>query len=119
MEIPISGNSMEPFLKEGDRVKVLPRKFYLPGDVLLFFNFYGKVWCHRLIFFNFKEGNIFFCLKGDNSENREMVSFSNIIGKVVFIKRDENIIRISFIKNLYFWWKSLWKILKRKMASLN
>lgn len=117
MEIPIKGSSMYPFLKEGDLVMVLPKKVYFPGDVLLFFNFYGKIWCHRFIFFSFKEGRVLFYLKGDNSSSKEVVPLSNIIGKVVSVKRDGNILKISPLKNFYFWWKDLWSILKEKLEN--
>ncbi|MEJ5166286.1 MAG: S24 family peptidase [Thermoanaerobaculia bacterium] len=117
MEIPVKGKSMYPILKEGDLVKVLPKKIYIPGDILLFFNFYGNVWCHRFIFLSFKEGKVLFHLKGDNNPGREVVPSSNIIGKVVSIKRDGKYLKISPLKNFYFWWKGLWNILKGKRTS--
>ncbi len=114
MEIPIKGNSMEPFLIEGDLVKVVPKKFYFFGDILLFFNFYGKVWCHRFIGISFKEGSVFFHLKGDNSKKKETIPYSNIIGKVVSIQRNGEVLKINKVKNFYLWLKNLWEILMKK-----
>jgi phage repressor protein C with HTH and peptisase S24 domain len=117
MKVPVKGKSMEPFLKEGDIVEVVPKKFYFFGDVLLFFNFFGKVWCHRFIGISFKDGNIYFHLKGDNSDKKEAVPKSNIIGKVISITRNGSLLKIKRTKNFYLWIKSLWRILKVKLES--
>lgn len=117
MEVSIKGTSMEPFIKEGDTVKVLPQKFYIFGDVLLFFNFYGKIWCHRFLGISFKDGKILFHLKGDNSVQKEVIPTSNIIGRVIYIKRNGKILKISSFKNFYLWCINLWKLLKIRIKN--
>ncbi len=108
MEIPIKGISMEPFIKEGDLVEVVPSKFYLPGDVLVFFSPLGAILCHRLLGYSLKEGKIYLHLKGDNSNKKDSaVFYLNIIGKVVKIKRKGQIIEVKKTKNLYLWIKNL------------
>ena len=40
---------MSPLLQDGDRVRVLPGRFYWPGDVVVFRGAAGRLTVHRLL----------------------------------------------------------------------
>lgn len=115
MEIPIKGNSMQPILKEGDLVVVQPSKFYFFGDLVLFFDCYGKILCHRLLGISIEEGKFLFHLKGDASPKKDSpILKSKIIGKIVEIKREGCVIKVKRIKNLYYWIRNLCQWIRQK-----
>lgn len=118
MEVPVKGKSMEPYIFEGDILKVKPKRFYFFGDILLFFNDYKQIMCHRFIWFKIKNKKVYFCLKGDNNKQKEIVPKENVIGKVVEIKRNGNVIKVSNFENFKITFKVLWNLLKKKIKIL-
>ena len=76
----ISGHSMAPLIKNGDRVYVIETKKYDLGDIILFEN-NNKLICHRII--KIKD-DYYFC-KGDNWNNIDIINKKEIHGKVFMI----------------------------------
>lgn len=83
----ISGISMEPFLKSGDRVVV--RTVYSEqlkrGDIIAFRS-EGRVIIHRLMGGRKTDKGLVYCQKGDNLGGWTWISGEAIIGKVVSIR---------------------------------
>lgn len=49
LRVKIDGECMYPLLKSGARVLIKQRRFYFPGDCLVFAGNEGKLMVHRLI----------------------------------------------------------------------
>ncbi|HNQ78871.1 MAG TPA: S24/S26 family peptidase [Acidobacteriota bacterium] len=78
--IRVSGNSMMPFLEEGDEVEVVAaeRKDFSPGDLIVF-DRHGDLIVHRVI----KAGKDRFLEMGDNQRNGSWWEWQDHLGKVV------------------------------------
>lgn len=78
LEIFVSGNSMEPMIRDGDTIVVAFVPNYVVGDVVVFvYDF--NVLVHRIL--KMENGSIY--CKGDNSFRLEQISFDEIMGKVI------------------------------------
>ena len=84
-EITVTGDSMEPFLKEADIVSIQPCGQYCPGDILIY-PYKGELLIHRLLFV--KNGK-WYC-KGDNAFRLEDVFLNDILGKVIAARRGDS-----------------------------
>lgn len=71
----IQGKSMEPFLKEGDKVQISSFTSLKPGQCYLY-KFNNKLTLHRLAY----KGAGYLCFIGDNSNNFENVTMDQICG---------------------------------------
>lgn len=89
-EAIISGMSMYPVLRSGDRVIAIKCTEYFDGDIVIFPYKDDGIICHRLLL---KEGTTFYC-KGDNSFRLEDVPCKEVLGKIVCIYRATNKIDI-------------------------
>ena len=49
LTVRISGQCMTPVVKDGDEVYCDKRRFYLPGDLVVFRNGIGQLACHRFL----------------------------------------------------------------------
>lgn len=79
-DIPITGVSMHPTLKQGDIVTVIPSDTYEIGDILIYPYKDEGLLIHRLI----RKDGRYFC-KGDNSLRTEDLAACDIIGKATHI----------------------------------
>ncbi len=86
-EITVTGDSMEPFLKETDIVSIQPCKQYCPGDILVY-SYKEELLIHRLLFV--KNGK-WYC-KGDNAFRLEDVFPPEIFGKVTAARRGDSLV---------------------------
>lgn len=79
------GSSMEPVLKEGDAVKIVPvtRLGIKAGDIVIFNR--DVLVCHRILGKFRKDNRQCFLEKGDNSDMAGHVYYEDIIGKVKYI----------------------------------
>ena len=77
-EIKVVGKSMNPTLYENDKIKIITKENYEPGEVLAFSYKNDTLLVHRLLYI--KKG-IYYC-KGDNSFRLEDVQKEQIIGAV-------------------------------------
>jgi hypothetical protein len=85
--IPVSGFSMAPTLRPGDRITI-SKGFYLPGDILVFSQGEQLV-VHRLLGWWWQGGEIRCITRGDNRDWIDsLVPGTMILGKVLFWERD-------------------------------
>lgn len=85
VEITVAGSSMNPVLKDGDRIRIEHRDSYAIGDILVFSYKNQELLVHRLL--QIKEGK-YFC-KGDNSMRLEDIAEDQILGAVI-MNEDKN-----------------------------
>lgn len=101
IELYVSGNSMNPFIQEGDKITIIQELMYYPGDILVFVYKSKNILVHRLLK---RENNIYFC-KGDNSFRLEDIKENQIIGKVIRINGSsvipcsDELINLSYLVN--------------------
>lgn len=91
IDIPSSGVSMYPLIKQGDICRFIPlestRKLK-KGDILLFVHEKGSLVGHRYYRQYVKDGETFFIFKGDtNALPDTPVKSSQIVGKLSLIKK--------------------------------
>lgn len=80
-EVTVIGNSMQPILNQGDKVRINREEEYKIGDIIFFkYRKEGNL-IHRIIAIE----NGVFCCKGDNAARIEYILFRHILGKVTFI----------------------------------
>lgn len=85
--LEVIGQSMFPVLQEKDLLFVAVEKQYQPGDILVYM-YKNVLTVHRILFV---KNSVFYC-KGDNSFRLEDVCSENVIGKVVYLKRNGRMI---------------------------
>lgn len=74
---------MSPALKDGDRIRIRRRRFYLPGDILIFRSVDNRFIVHRMLGYRMRQGQLEVVTKGDFSQNNDVpVSFHGIVGKM-------------------------------------
>ena len=115
----VKGDSMFPFIKEGDYVlvKKLSDENYKIGNVVIFRRNTGERIVHRVVKRDRKE---FVYIKGDKYSLCERIKLSNIEGKVMGIIRSQKFILINPTEEWFFWvvsWfeKFLFRV-KRKLS---
>lgn len=91
VDIPSSGVSMYPLIKEGDICRFIPlgsNETLKKGEVLLFVSNQGQLIGHRY-YNNFVEnGVLYYVCKGDTNISVDSpIKKSQLIGKLVFIKK--------------------------------
>jgi signal peptidase I len=93
------GKSMEPTLKEGDKLKVYPVKpeDINPGDIVIFNR--GILACHRVLGIFKKNDRFYFWEKGDNSNAIGYISEDEIMGRVGYTINNGVLIRPKFFIN--------------------
>ena len=98
----VKGNSMSPFIKEGDivLVKKLSAEDCKKGRVLVFKRGTGERIVHRVVKGN-KNGYVH--VKGDKHGPCEMVSVTDVEGRVVGIVRSKKFISVNTITEWVFW----------------
>lgn len=103
MTVTVTGESMEPTMKNRDTVAVSHSPFYEIGDVLVFL-YKGELLIHRLLKI---ENGRYFC-KGDNSFRLEDVLIDDIAGKVTLLNNAplpnccETTVMLSYLVNRAF-----------------
>lgn len=89
--ITVKGNSMFPLIKSGEKVRLVEKKDYRIGDIVVFYySETEKLVVHRVVL---KYGGNLYC-KGDNSFALEKISESDIIGCVTHIKKGDDLILV-------------------------
>jgi len=87
--LDFKGNSMEPTLKEGQKVKVEPVKLeaLMSGDIIVFSR--GDILvCHRILGRVKRGEKMYFYEKGDNSKSIGVISEDEIIGRAKYILKN-------------------------------
>jgi len=83
LSMRISGDCMQPLIKDGAMVWVRKQAFYWPGDVLVKRGFNGQLLAHRLIGVFPRKGRLYFVSRADSATRADVpVASSQIIGRV-------------------------------------
>lgn len=65
LEIVIRGDCMAPLIEDGSRVRIVPARFYWPGDVVVFRGADGRLTAHRLLGYRPRAGGLAVVTRGD------------------------------------------------------
>ncbi len=95
VKIKVSGDSMNPLLKNGDIVELELKKEYNVGDVVVFLYHDEQLVIHRLLL---KFNGLLLC-KGDNAFGIEKIHSSQIFGCAKFIHRNEEVLIVPSATN--------------------
>jgi signal peptidase I len=90
LELPAYGNSMFPFIQEGNICRFIPFDPHLikKGDVILFISKTGQLIAHRYIVDQIKNNKRVYLFKGDTNLGIDvMIEQSQILGKLELIKK--------------------------------
>ena len=79
-EVSVSGNSMEPMIRDGDTIEIIYVPKCMTGDVVVFVYDYN-ILVHRILKI---ENDIIYC-KGDNAFRLEKIGNEQVIGKVTAV----------------------------------
>ena len=110
------GNCMRPVLAPGDIVFVTKKRFYLPGDILVFQGIRQTMIAHRLLGYVVTPRGLQVMTKADNGDQPDsLVQLKNIIGKITRIAPHAESLRISPWKRL----RALYDLHKCGLRSLN
>lgn len=105
IELPASGNSMYPLIKDGDICKFTtcdPSKL-TKGDIVLFLSCQGKLLAHRFYRVTTVNNLPYFIFKGDtNLATDTPITEEYILAKLKYIKRGKDILSINNL--LYLFW---------------
>lgn len=97
IRVSVSGTSMFPTLLPFDSAIIARSDSYKPGSILVFsYKSEGYI-IHRLLCIS---NNRYFC-KGDNSFRLEEVKAEQVLGKVLFVKRGEQIFKPPEVDNRF------------------
>src|SRR3989344_5401953 len=107
LTIKTFGNSMLPFLADGDILNIKKITFQkIQINNLITFKYKSKFITHRIIYKNVNNKNAFFITKGDNNPIADYKIYpKQIIGKVESIKRNNRTLNIT---DLYFFQSTLY-----------
>jgi hypothetical protein len=83
VEVVVRGDCMAPLLADGDRVRVAARRFYWPGDVLVFRAADGRLLAHRLLGCRPWSGSLALVTRGDACAAHDApVPLAAVLGRV-------------------------------------
>ena len=89
--LQVQGRSMEPLMRGGDWVEVLPPALASRGSVVLALNGDGHLICHRMIA---RVGGTAW-LAGDRSPAVEELALENVLGVVTSVDRGGRVLRLD------------------------
>lgn len=96
--VNIVGQSMKPILFENDIVMIKHSSIYDQGDIVVFRYWENICLAHRILIHD--QDGMYFC-KGDNSFRMEKITHEDILGKVVFVKRNEKIFCLPIVSDKF------------------
>ena len=92
LELPAYGNSMFPFIKQGNLCRFIPCKSHQlkKGDVILFYSQTSQLIAHRFISVNKIDNQLFFLFKGDtNLGYDQLIREEFILGKLASVQKKQ------------------------------
>lgn len=107
IELPAEGNSMFPFIQEGDTcqfVQCNPSQLK-KGDVVLFYSSSGQLIGHRLIRSELRNSKRYFLFKGDtNLRMDEPVTECDLVGKLAYVRKKKLVLKAERLPSLMWCW---------------
>jgi signal peptidase I len=105
LELPAYGNSMFPFIRQGDRCRFVPCEpsTLIKGDIILFYSYNDQLIAHRLANVKIINNQQLFQLKGDsNLGYDQLIEEDRLLGKLVIVqKKNSKLTPNHFISKLY------------------
>jgi len=81
--VVVRGDCMEPLIRGGARLTVRKRRFYFPGDVIVFRTPNGELAAHRILGYRRAGGGMAFVTKGDHCLRHDApIEPSMVVGAV-------------------------------------
>ena len=110
LPIRVVGRSMEPKLRDGDVVTVVPSRFYFPGDVIAFRQVRsGKMLVHRFLGYRRIDSRWALLVQGDTCSSHDGAVFPDqVIGKARAFDGDMGPLEVSLAdrtRALGRWWR--------------
>lgn len=88
IEIPAQGNSMFPFIRQGDVCRFFPCTTFKKGDVVLFCSTEGRLIAHRIVRIQVNHNQLLFYLKGDTNLGFDKpINEERILGTLVSVQK--------------------------------
>lgn len=90
LELPAYGNSMFPFIQQGNLCRFIPCKppQLKKGDVILFYSQTSQLIAHRFVSVKKIDNQLFFLLKGDTNLGCDpLIREEYIVGKLVSVQK--------------------------------
>jgi signal peptidase I len=69
--VRVRGSCMEPLICAGSEVAIRRRRFYAPGDVIVFRTSAGELTAHRVLGYRRRAGQMFVMTKGDHCQEHD------------------------------------------------
>ncbi len=83
VNLKVTGASMAPLLRSGDRVRVRAHRRYWPGDIVAFRDWDGRLVIHRLLGYRWRAGDIELIARGDASPRADVpIPLARVIGRL-------------------------------------
>lgn len=83
VEVTVRGGCMAPAFADGDRVRVIAARVYLPGDVVVFRAADGRLLAHRLLGYRPWAGRLALVTRGDSCPVHDApVPLAAVLGRV-------------------------------------
>jgi signal peptidase len=92
LELPAYGNSMFPFIQQGNLCRFIPCKptQLKKGDVILFYSQTSQLIAHRFVSVKKIDNQLFFLLKGDTNLGCDpLVREEYIVGKLASVQKKQ------------------------------
>lgn len=84
LELRVKGDCMTPLIADGDRVRVAPRRCYVPGDILVFRGRSGQLVSHRLLGWYLERGRLRLLTQADRAPLHDApLSPRQVLGRLV------------------------------------
>ena len=105
IDLPSNGQSMFPLIRQGDlcRFVSFERSDLSPGDILLFISQEGILVGHRYLHTRRKGEEPVLVCKGDSNLRTDTpVPFRDVIGRLLWIKKENNLILTTHFQSRFF-----------------
>jgi signal peptidase I len=87
VEVRVRGDCMAPSFADGDRVRVVACRLYLPGDVVVFRAADGRLVAHRLLGYRRRAGALCLVTRGDACPVHDApVPLAAVLGRVAALR---------------------------------
>jgi hypothetical protein len=87
VEVRVRGDCMAPGVADGERVRVAARRFYAPGDVVVFRAADGRLVAHRLLGYRLHAGALALVTRGDACPVHDApVPLAAVLGRVAALR---------------------------------
>lgn len=117
----VTGDCMAPQLNANQRVCVINRRLYWPGDVVAFRAWDGQLLVHRVLGYRLKGGRPELVTCADRaSKNDVPIQLDQVIGKVVDVAPPSDLLPISYscrVQAIIRYYQLAWRQIKTRLKT--